>query len=161
MGDLQDGFWIGWLDLLGLQAITALSVFNTLYNSVAQALGFSAFTSRILATDLSQSHCNFNSHMKSSWRSLIPFLPFMQLPIPKTTQLLSTTVLQSLLLYYYSKSKSCYDPRSVGQSVLEESTHLGYKTGSLLMSDSRRLVDVGRSLWREDGSVICQSHSQQ
>jgi hypothetical protein len=36
--------------------------------------GFSVFTSRILATELSQSHYNFNSHMKSSYHSLIPFL---------------------------------------------------------------------------------------
>jgi hypothetical protein len=60
-----------------------------------------------------------------------------------------------------SKSKLCYDRRSVGQFVLEQSTHLGLKTRSLLLSDSFRLVDVGRSLWREDGSVLCQSHSQQ
>jgi hypothetical protein len=33
------------------------------------------FTSRFLATDLSQSHCNFKSHMKSSCYSLIHFLP--------------------------------------------------------------------------------------
>jgi hypothetical protein len=48
------------------------------------ALEFSDFTSRILATDLSQSRCHFNSHMKSSLHCLIFFLPFLQLPIPKT-----------------------------------------------------------------------------
>jgi hypothetical protein len=32
-------------------------------------------TSRIPATDLSHSHCNFQSHTKSSLRSLIPSLP--------------------------------------------------------------------------------------
>jgi hypothetical protein len=31
---------------------------------------------RIPATELSQSHCTFNSHMKCSWDSLIPFLSF-------------------------------------------------------------------------------------
>jgi hypothetical protein len=36
---------------------------------------------------------------------------------------------------------------------------LGLKTRSLLLSDSCRLVDVGRCLWREDGSVVCQSQS--
>jgi hypothetical protein len=30
-----------------------------------------------------------------------------------------------------------------------------------LLSDSCGFVDVGRSLWREDGSFFCQSHSQQ
>jgi hypothetical protein len=44
------------------------------------------FTSRILATDLSQSHCHFKSHMKCSWHSLIPFWSFLinhlRLPSP-------------------------------------------------------------------------------
>jgi hypothetical protein len=44
------------------------------------------------------------------------------------------------------KPKLCYDRRSVGQSVLELSSHLGLKTRSLLLSDGYRLVDVGRSL---------------
>jgi hypothetical protein len=48
----------------------------------------------------------------------------------------------------------CYDRRSVGQSVLEWSTHLGLTTRFLLPSDSCGFVDVGHSLWREDGSVI-------
>jgi hypothetical protein len=48
----------------------------------------------------------------------------------------------------------CYDRRSVDQSVLESSTHLGLTTRSLLLSDSCVFVDVGRSLWREDGSVL-------
>jgi hypothetical protein len=34
----------------------------------------SVFTSRIMATDLSQSHCNFKSHVKSSYHNLIHFL---------------------------------------------------------------------------------------
>jgi hypothetical protein len=37
----------------------------------------SVFTSRILATELSRSHSNFKSHVKSSGHSLIPFLPFL------------------------------------------------------------------------------------
>jgi hypothetical protein len=51
------------------------------------------------------------------------------------------------------KSKLCYDRRSVGQSVLVSSTHLGPKTRFLLLSDSFTSVDVGRALWREGGSV--------
>jgi hypothetical protein len=46
------------------------------------------------------------------------------------------------------------DRRSAGQSVLEWSTHLGLTTRSLLLSDSCGFVHVGRSLWREDGSVV-------
>jgi hypothetical protein len=34
------------------------------------------------------------------------------------------------------------------------STHLGLTTRSLLLSDCCGLVDVGRSVWREDGSVL-------
>jgi hypothetical protein len=47
-----------------------------------------------------------------------------------------------------SKSKLCYNQRSVGQSVLEKRTHMGLKTRSLLLTDSCKLVDVGCSLWR-------------
>jgi hypothetical protein len=48
----------------------------------------------------------------------------------------------------------CYDRRSVGQSALEKSTHLGLTTKFLLLSDSYGFVDVGRSLWREVVSVV-------
>jgi hypothetical protein len=47
-----------------------------------------------------------------------------------------------------------YDRRSVGQSVLGYSTHLGLTTRSLLLADICGFVDVGRSLWREVGSVV-------
>jgi hypothetical protein len=47
-----------------------------------------------------------------------------------------------------------YDLRSVGQSFLVSSTHLGPKTRFLLLSDSCWFVDVRRPLWREVGSVI-------
>jgi hypothetical protein len=48
---------------------SAIAIQHTLQFIVTHALGFSVFTSRILATDLSQSHCNFKSHMKSSCQS--------------------------------------------------------------------------------------------
>jgi hypothetical protein len=54
---------------------SAIFDLQTLQFTVPQALGFSVFTSRILETDLSQSHCNFKSHMKL--HSLIPFLPLL------------------------------------------------------------------------------------
>jgi hypothetical protein len=53
----------------------------------------------------------------------------------------------------YSKSKLCYDRRSVSY-VLVSSTHLGPKTRFLLLSDSCEFVDVGRTLWRWDGTVV-------
>jgi hypothetical protein len=43
---------------------SAIAILHTLQFTVGHALGFSVFTSRILATDLSQSHCNFKSNME-------------------------------------------------------------------------------------------------
>jgi hypothetical protein len=66
--------------------------------------------------------------------------------------------LNSTLLDCFSRSKSksklYYDPQSVGQSVLEWSIHLGLTTRCLLLSDSCGFICMGRSLWREDGSVV-------
>jgi hypothetical protein len=53
------------------------------------------------------------------------------------------------------KSQLCYDRRSAGQSVLVSCTHLGLTTRSWLLSDSCGFVDLGRPIWREDGSVVC------
>jgi hypothetical protein len=53
-----------------------------------------------------------------------------------------------------SKSKLCSDRRSVGQSFLVSSPHLGLTTRFLLLSDSCGFADVGRSLWRENGSAV-------
>jgi hypothetical protein len=47
-----------------------------------------------------------------------------------------------------------YDRRSFGQSLFEWSTHLGLTTRFLLLSDSCGYFDIGRSLWRQDGSVV-------
>jgi hypothetical protein len=38
---------------------------------------------------------------------------------------------------------------------LEQSTRLGLTTRSWLLSDSCGFVDLGRPLWREDGSAVC------
>jgi hypothetical protein len=56
----------------GYRQHSTIADLHTLLFTVTHALGFSVFTSRILATDLSQSHCNFKSHMKS-FHSLIRF----------------------------------------------------------------------------------------
>jgi hypothetical protein len=60
----------------------------------------------------------------------------------------------------YMKSKVKVTLRlTVSQSVsLGVEPHLGLMTRYLLPFDSYALVFVGRPLWREDGSVFCQSH---
>jgi hypothetical protein len=54
---------------------SAVADLLTFQLSATRALGFSVFTSHIMATDLSQSHCNFKSHKESSFHSLTTFLP--------------------------------------------------------------------------------------
>jgi hypothetical protein len=79
----------------------AIAILHTFQFTVTNALGFSVLTSRILATDLSQSHCNYNSHMKYSWHNLIHFLPlpvYHHLPSPEIDPILSTILLYSVLL---------------------------------------------------------------
>jgi hypothetical protein len=68
----KTGVWIwmsGFIDTLytvhGTTGNYSAVAIPTLYRSSLHTLGFSVLTSRILATDLSQSHCNFKSHMKS------------------------------------------------------------------------------------------------
>jgi hypothetical protein len=56
---------------------SAIAILHTFQFTVTHAIRFSGFTSRNLATGLSQSHCNFKPHVKSSWHPLIPFLPFL------------------------------------------------------------------------------------
>jgi hypothetical protein len=55
---------------------------------------------------------------------------------------------------WYSQSVLYYDRRSVGQSVLVSIPHLRLMTTFLLPSDNCGFVDMGRPLWREDGSVF-------
>jgi hypothetical protein len=78
-------------------------------------------TSHILATDVSQSHCKFNSHMKYSLQRLIPFLPFLRLPIPKTR-------LDYCRLIFYTPSRfltvppynySARTPRKIPSSIVK------------------------------------------
>jgi hypothetical protein len=57
------------------------------------------------------------------------------------------------------KWKLCYDLRFSQPVCLGLMHPSRVTTSSLLLSDSCRLVDVGRSLWRDDGSVICQTPS--
>jgi hypothetical protein len=53
-----------------------------------------------------------------------------------------------------SQPKLCCDRRSIGQSALVSRPHLESKVRFLLQSDSWGIVDVGRSVWWDDGSVV-------
>jgi hypothetical protein len=135
---------------------SAVTVLHTFQFTVAHALGFSVFTSCILATDLSQSHCHFNSHMKSSWYSLIHFLPFLlnhfrltspeldQIPIPSrllhfTLQLLFST--SSRLLTVPSYNSSARTPRKTPSSVVRNACLLvRYLTMDVLLLSRARVL---------------------
>jgi hypothetical protein len=112
----NNGFWIWWLDLLNTRTFTqfgtignysAIAILHTLQLTVAHALGFYVFISRILTTDLSQSHCNFKSHAKSSPHRLISYFPFVQ---PCSRQFRDST---RLLFYTPSTNKPAARSNSV------------------------------------------------
>jgi hypothetical protein len=58
------------------------------------------------------------------------------------------------MAFHQLKSKLCYDRRSAGQSVLEQSTHMELTIRFWLLSDSCGFVGLGRPLWRKDGSAV-------
>jgi hypothetical protein len=53
---------IGFIAPYTFAQIGTIAILHTFQFTVAYALGFSVIASRILATDLSQSHCNFVTH---------------------------------------------------------------------------------------------------
>jgi hypothetical protein len=59
-----------------------------------------------------------------------------------------------MLVNYNDKVKVMLRPTVSRPVCLGISTHLGLTTRILLLSDSCWVVDVGRCLWREDGSVV-------
>jgi hypothetical protein len=86
--------------VLDYRQYSAIGILHTSQFAVAHTLGFSVFTSHILAMDLSQSHCHFNSHTKSSWHSLIPFLPSSRsCKFRRLDSVLPTTVVYSIVVH--------------------------------------------------------------
>jgi hypothetical protein len=137
---------------------SAIAILHTSQFTVAHALGFSVFTSRIPATDLSQPHCNFKSHMKYSWYGLIPFLSFLlnhlRLPSPELDPNLDyySIVLLPCLYYSSSQSQSQSHIATDGQSISKSWRRAPQIFITLWQL---RSCFLGRSLWREDGSVFC------
>jgi hypothetical protein len=100
---------------------SSIAILHTFQLTVAQALGFSAFTSRILTMDCSQSHCNFKSHTKSSFHSLIPFLPlFCNCQFRRPIRLLSASVRCPFMTprYWPHRKHSLYFWRGVLTALL-------------------------------------------
>jgi hypothetical protein len=99
--------------------------------------------------------------MKTSFHSLIPFLPLFcncqlsSFPSSSPDRLASRSRLCSLYLIVKVRVKVTLQ-LTVGQSVsLGVKPHLGLMTLYLLLFDNYGLVFVGRPLRREDGSVFC------
>jgi hypothetical protein len=84
---------------------SAIAILHTLQFTVAHALGFSVFPSRILATDLSQTQWHFKS-LEAFFAQSNFFLPLLCncelniIPSSSPARLESRTRLYSLLLYY-------------------------------------------------------------
>jgi hypothetical protein len=90
---------------------SAIAILHTFKFTVPHALGFSVLTSHIPATDLSQYHCNFKSHVKSSWHRLIPFLALScscQFRRLYSTTLDYCSILRLLCFYFYYCCISVY-----------------------------------------------------
>jgi hypothetical protein len=125
----------------GLQVIQLHRYSTHFQFTVAHAVGFSVFTSRILATDLSHSHCNFKSHVKSSLPRLIPFLPLFcscQLRRLDSTRLDYGSIL-SRLPTVPSYNTSARTPRKTPSSIFKNAALL-VRYGAMDALLSRALV---------------------
>jgi hypothetical protein len=67
---------------------SAIAILHTLQVTVTHSLGFSVLTSRILATDLTQSHCHFTSHMVS----FVPLSSLLAIILQLPTQFISKLI---------------------------------------------------------------------
>jgi hypothetical protein len=140
------------------------AVFITLKVLYCHTLGLLDFTSRILATDLYQSHCNIKSHMKYSFLQPSSFLVISSqsrsTAISLSSRLTAHVELDSIQfsapkLISWQAGVSIFDSvllkvkvtlrLTVSQSVsLGVEPHLGLMTRYLILFDSYGLVSVGR-----------------
>jgi hypothetical protein len=113
--------WIYWYlmrSTRNYRQYSAIAILHTSQFTVTHALGFSVFISRILATDLSQSHCHLKSHKTSSLRSLIHFLALFSIQSNSSAHKLisrqsGVSKLDSTsVLYSFVASVSFYNPSS-------------------------------------------------
>jgi hypothetical protein len=142
---------IGFIDtsyvpLLSRGYYSVIVNFRTLQFTIIHTLGFPVFTSRILATDLN-AIVILVSHMKSSclfWKLFTSEdstqFTSWQAGVSKLNSILWVWVWVWDWVWVWVL---CYDRRSVGQFVLEYSTHLELTTGYLLVFDNYGPVFVG------------------
>jgi hypothetical protein len=101
---------------------STIAILHTLQFTVAHGLGFSVFTSLILATDCYWTQCNFKSRIKSSLHRLISFLPFLlnylRLPSQNSTQFPSDSCAPSTLTQLPLAATSITRPNSLPTTVL-------------------------------------------
>jgi hypothetical protein len=120
---------------------SAISILHTFQFTVTHALGFSVFTSRLLATGLSQSHCHFKSHVKSSCHSLIFFLPLFyscQFRILDSIQFLCYR--QAGVPKLYSSHDYCSLFKRLSLSVYNPSARTSRKTTPSVVNEACLLV---------------------
>jgi hypothetical protein len=130
---------IGFIDTLFTQLdstgnYSAIADLHTLQFTVTHALGYSIFTSYILATDFSRSRCHFKSLLKSSFGGSIPSCHYSTTAssiqfLCSEAHILAGWRLETRLHYYSLKPPSL--------SLLTPRARTTQKTASLLL---RRLV---------------------
>jgi hypothetical protein len=103
-----------------------------------------------------------NAEVAGSSETLVHIHPTTRRHIPENREL---NLSNYLVGYYYNlnvvivkvrvKVKVMLRPTVSRPVCLGVKPHLGPKTRFLLLSDSCGFAHVGRPLWREDGSVVC------
>jgi hypothetical protein len=166
----KTGDWIYWHLIHSTWKYSAIADLHTSQFTAAYALGFSDFTRLIQATDLS--HWHLKSHMKPSFHGLTPFLSLFcncQLRRLESIQCLCSysgrlasrnSTLQSTQLIFNSPSLSLMLRPTVSQPVCPGIKHPSKAYDQMFITVRQlRVVDMGRSLWRENRSIYSLSPS--
>jgi hypothetical protein len=143
----NNGFWIGWLDLLAL--LLHLLLITIDYDS-SQSVTAQDSLHSLLDYECLLFHCDDLALIYESATSSPSVVRWLALHSWTLNSLTNESSFTNELLHHSganvslkSKSKLRYDRRSVGQSFLMSSTHLGLMTRFSLLSDSCGFVDMG------------------
>jgi hypothetical protein len=122
--------WIYWHlihTIRDYRQYSAIADLHILQFTFTHARGFSVFTSRILATDLLQSHCNLKSHMNSP----LQFNSFIVISFQLPSTAISRTLLNSIPLLPSSYPGRLASRNSTNSSQLNYSARTTQKTQRL------------------------------